>query len=149
LALFSNEIQITMFPPSQLLRIPSGEFGSLVRAIFPDLHAPTDEHPAPAEFRLPVVVYYENANAVIRAELPGVLREDIAVEVSDQNLVITATRKEQAAGLCPKVTLTRTLPVPEEFSLDNIGATYANGVLTVTLAKREVPAAKRVAIEVK
>src|SRR4051812_10865196 len=56
-----------------------------------------DEFSGPSATRFPVDLYQDNANTYVRAELPGVNRDDINVEMVDGNLTIAATRKTAAA----------------------------------------------------
>ena len=46
--------------------------------------------------RFPVDLFEDKANAYVRAELPGVSRDDINVELADGTLTITAVRKKSA-----------------------------------------------------
>ncbi len=46
--------------------------------------------------RFPVDLYEDKANAFVRAELPGVNRADINVELTEGELTITAVRKTPA-----------------------------------------------------
>ena len=99
----------------------------------------------------PVDLYEDQANAYVRAELPGVSREDIQVEMIDGSLTISAVRKTPAADGQPasSFTLSRTLAIPAEISADQVGAAYENGVLTVTLPKREEAKPKKITVAVK
>src|SRR5437762_210856 len=46
--------------------------------------------------RFPVDLYEDKENTYVRAELPGLNREDINVEMTEGSLSITATRKTPA-----------------------------------------------------
>ena len=99
----------------------------------------------------PVNLYEDPANAYVRAELPGVSREDIQVEMIDGSLTISAVRKTPAADGQPATSFafSRTLSIPAEISADQVGAAYENGILTVTLPKREEAKPKKITIAVK
>lgn len=109
--------------------------------------------------RFPVDLYEDKANAYVRAELPGVSRDDIDVALADGTLTITATRKVPAAEGQPDSTgsqqaeksfsVSRSVSVPDKVQADKIGATYENGVLTVTLPKREEVQPKKITVAVK
>jgi HSP20 family protein len=89
---------------------------------------------------------YENDHSYqIRAELPGFKKEEIAVEVNDSVLRLKATpkEKEQNRGF------ERTITLPDEVVLDKIGAQLENGVLTITIPKKEEAKPKRFEIEIK
>jgi HSP20 family protein len=99
----------------------------------------------------PVDLYEDANHAYVRAEVPGVNREDISVEMTDGELTITAARKSPATEGQAEQTasFTRTLTIPAEISADQVSATYENGVLTVTLPKREEAKPKKITVAVK
>lgn len=100
--------------------------------------------------RFPVDLYEDKENAYVRAELPGVTREDIQVEMVDGYLNITATRKTPAVEgqAATSFTLNRSVSVNVEVQADKVRAAYENGVLTVTLPKREEAKPKKITVAV-
>ncbi len=106
---------------------------------------------APTSTRFPVDLYEDEANTYVRAELPGVNREDISVEVVDGYLTLAATRKVPAAEGQPEQTFSfnRSVNVTDQVQADKIAATYENGVLTVTLPKREEAKPRKITVAVK
>jgi HSP20 family protein len=99
----------------------------------------------------PVDLYEDQNNAFVRAELPGVNRDDIQVEMTDGALTITAARKTPATEGQPEQSssFSRSLTIPAEISADQVSAAYENGVLTVTLPKREEAKPKKITVAVK
>ncbi|MFQ5710713.1 MAG: archaeal heat shock protein Hsp20 [Candidatus Geothermarchaeales archaeon] len=98
--------------------------------------------PKPAERREPLVDVITGDKVIqVLAELPGVEKSDINLNVSEDSLTIsvdTETRKyHKEVGL------------PEKVDPDSAKANYKNGVLEVTLNKREErkPPGKRITIE--
>lgn len=103
----------------------------------------------------PSVDIYENKDhIVLEAELPGMNREDF--ELSVENNVITLRgerqfekkddsdnyhRVERSYG-----SFTRSFTLPQTVSADGATAEYRNGVLRVTLPKREETKARRIQI---
>lgn len=92
---------------------------------------------------------------VIKADVPGMEQKDIQVNVDNGRLTISCERKfedeehkenyhrvERAYGQ-----FSRSFQLPNTTDAGNIGASYKNGVLEVTLPKREE--AKPRAIQVK
>lgn len=100
--------------------------------------------------RFPVDLYEDKDNTYVRAELPGVNRADLNVEVVDGTLTIAATRKTPASEGQTEQTFSfnRALQVGEQVQADKVTAAYENGVLTVTLPKREEVKPKKVTIAV-
>lgn len=102
--------------------------------------------------RFPVDLYEDKDNAFVRAELPGVNRADINVDLVDGVLTITATRKTPAVaeGQAEQTaTFSRSVRIADEVQADCVVAAYENGVLTVTLPKREEAKPKKFTVEVK
>ncbi len=106
----------------------------------------------------PVDLYQNKDAFTVRAELPGFRKEDISVEVADGILTVTGHQKtESKSDQADKETATttqerrvsRALSLPENADLDKILAAYENGVLTVTLPKREEVKPRQIAVEVK
>jgi HSP20 family protein len=107
---------------------------------------------APSD-RFPVDLYEDKANTYVRAELPGVNRDDINVEMVDGYLTISATRKTPAADGDAageqSLAFTRSVSITDEVDAAKVAASYENGVLTVTLPKREVAQPKKITVAVK
>ncbi len=106
----------------------------------------------------PAVDIYETENdLVLKADLPDIEQKLIDVRVENQTLTIAGERKfetqdsgkgfhriERAYG-----TFVRSFAVPNSFDTDKIGAEYKNGVLTVTLPKKEAAKPRQIKVEVK
>jgi len=101
--------------------------------------------------RFPVDLYEDKANTYVRAELPGVNRDEINVEMVDGALTLTAARKSPGAEGQPEqsFSFSRTVNLPTEVQTDNVSAAYENGVLTVTLPKRAPVEPKKITVAVK
>ncbi len=113
----------------------------------------------PASSRFGVDLYEDKINTYLRAELPGLNRDDISVEMRDGNLTIAAAQKTPAAANGPGQTadgkaetafsFSRTISVADDVQTDKVSAAYENGILTVTLPKRETVQPKKIAVTVK
>ena len=83
--------------------------------------------------------------ATIRFDLPGMKKEDSGLKVDDGVLTVTGSRateterKEDQYWLreCRSGAFERSFRLGEEFDPARITANYENGVLTVSIAKRE------------
>lgn len=101
-------------------------------------------------------VYQEKDNLVVKAELPGMKREDIEVSLHDGSLSISGERKAQekyhdaevyrAERFVGRFQRTVSLPVP--VAPDKIKAQYKDGILTVTLPKTEESKPRQIAVSV-
>jgi HSP20 family protein len=106
----------------------------------------------------PAVDIYENENElVVKADLPDVDLKDIDVRVENQTLSISGERKfekedsgkgyhriERSYG-----NFTRSFAVPNAFDTDKIAASFRNGVLSVSLPKKEAAKPRQIKIEPK
>jgi len=105
----------------------------------------------PSAGQFPVDLYDDKDNTFVRAELPGVNSDDINVEMVEGYLTISASRKTPATeGQGEQsFTFSRSIRVGDEVQGDKVGAAYENGVLTVTLPKREEAKPRKVTVAVK
>jgi HSP20 family protein len=107
---------------------------------------------------VPAVDIFETANhdLVVRAELPGMTREDIDVSVENNTLILKGEKKldaqvkeehyrriERAYG-----TFHRSFTLPTTVDTAKIGAEFKNGVLTVKLPFREESKPRSINVEV-
>jgi HSP20 family protein len=106
---------------------------------------------SPTAGRFAVDLFEDKANTYVRAELPGLKREDISVEMTDGYLTIAATRKVPGAEgkEAESYSFSRAVSIAEEVQADKVGAAYENGVLTVTLPKQEAVLPKKITVAVK
>lgn len=95
---------------------------------------------------------------VLEADLPGFNKEDIHIDIDDGSLTVSACRKEEKEEKDKKGNYVRRERSYGSFSrsfditginADAITAKYNDGVLTLTLPKKEIaaPAAKRLEIQ--
>jgi len=92
-----------------------------------------------------VDLYEDKDNVIVKAELPGLKREDIEVSLHDGALSISGERKAEEKVENAEVRRTerfvgrfqRTITLPASVKGDKVGAQYKDGVLTVTLPKAE------------
>ena len=100
----------------------------------------------PRAWACAVDVYQDREALHLRAELPGFRREDIAVELAEGCLTITATRPATAGEAARSVR--RSVSVADDVQTDRITATYEHGVLLVALPKREEAKPRKVTVAV-
>ena len=104
----------------------------------------------------PSVDIYEDANNVlVKAEVPGLKKEEIEVSLEDDVLSLSGVRKsatnlpeakahrlERFAGR-----FQRTINLPAPVKSDQVSANYQDGILTVTLPKAEAAKPKQIKVE--
>lgn len=135
---------------------PWREIEDRMERLFEDTFGSPRRPMAMATAWLPAVEVFEREGQVVmRADLPGLKREEITVEVTDGSLTIAGERKveqeikEQDYYRCERSygTFRRTIPLPTGVEKGKIAATYKDGVLEVTLPKAKGPEATKVAIQ--
>jgi HSP20 family protein len=106
----------------------------------------------------PAVDIYETENElVLKADLPDVELKDIDVRVENQTLTISGERKfeqEQSGKGYHRIErsygrFVRSFAVPQTFDTEQIAADFKNGVLSVTLPKKEAAKPRQIKVEVK
>ncbi len=117
---------------SEIGRLFEGTLGEAAGAASPD--------------GFPVEFYEDKDNTCVRAELPGVNKADINVEIVEDVLAITATRQNKTGESTETFSLGRTVRLPGAVQADKVAAAYENGVLTVTLPKREEAKPRKIAV---
>jgi HSP20 family protein len=146
--------------PMELVRWePFAGFGNL-HSVFNDLFDGTfDRSPAlPAKSKWhPAVDVLESKDAyLIRAELPGMKREDIKVEVKDGALVLSGESKSEkpTEGVQYRhvervaAKFWRSFSLPETVKQDGIEASYKDGILEVRVPKAEEAKPRQIEIAV-
>lgn len=91
---------------------------------------------------IPVNVQEDKDNLQVSAELPGVARADIHLELLDDTVSLSATRKQGEQT----VSFERIFSLPYAVEADKVTATYENGVLRLTLPKAEAAKPRKIAI---
>lgn len=96
----------------------------------------------------PVDFFEDKNNYYVRAELPGVTREDIGVEIVENSLTVSAVRRQKNGEKEDSYSFSRSVSVPDQVQSDKVAAAYENGILTVTLPKREEAKPRKVSVAV-
>ncbi len=127
------------------------EFDRLFNSAIGDMFTLAPELGTAAGNRFAVDLYEDKDNTYVRAELPGVDRKNISVEMVDDYLTISGARQVFGADgkETESVEFSRSVAIPETVQADKVSAAYENGVLTVTLPKREEAKPRKVSVEVK
>ncbi len=126
--------------------------------LFEDAFTRLLSEPRPSRPWSPAVDIFETEdNLVLKADLPGLRSEDINVRVENQTLTVAGERKfeegKEEKGFHrierPYGSFVRSFVVPNTFDTDRINAEYKDGVLTVSLAKKETAKPRQIRVDVK
>lgn len=112
---------------------------------------------ATAAFSPPITVQERDNNLLIHADLPGLAKDDVKVDVIDGMITIEGERKEQKEeksegryySECSYGSFSRSIPIPEGVDLSAVKAKFQNGVLEITapLPKQLKPESRRLEIQ--
>lgn len=106
----------------------------------------------------PQIEMFQRGNdLIVRADLPGMKKEDVQVEINEHRIVIQGERRseheEEREGWFRAErsygSFSRTIPLPEGTIADSAKASFKNGVLEITLQAppRDMSRGRRVNIE--
>lgn len=103
-----------------------------------------------------IEMFERDGQLVVRADLPGLTRDDVKVEVTDSAINLSGERKseheEKGEGYYRSErsygSFYRSIPLPEGAKADDANATFNNGVLEITMAAPQ-PATRGRRLEIK
>jgi HSP20 family protein len=92
-------------------------------------------------------VYHQNGDLMVKAELPGVKKEDVEITLDHGDLVIRGARQEESEAKEDDYyrmernygSFYRRLPLPGEVMPEQVQANFADGVLTIRLPQVAAP----------
>jgi HSP20 family protein len=99
----------------------------------------------------------DNENIMVKAEIPGMKKDDIKVSVQGNMLTITGERKQESEvkeKTYHRVErsygkFSRTITLPIDVETDKVKASYKDGVLNIILPKPEAVKPKHIDVEIK
>jgi HSP20 family protein len=133
-----------------------GNLRSVVDDLFEDGRSRTRRQASAARWYPSVDVLESKDAYLIRAELPGMKKEEINVEVKDGTLALSGERKSEqpAEGVEYRhmervaAKFWRSFTLPETVKQDGIEATYKDGILEVRVPKAEEAKPRQIEISV-
>lgn len=95
-------------------------------------------------------------NVLIKAEMPGLSRDDVKISVQDNMLTLTGEKKQEKEEKETNYhriersygAFSRSFTLPTSVKSDKIKATYKDGVLSITLPKTEEVKPKEIPISI-
>jgi HSP20 family protein len=134
------------------------DFDQLRRDLLRTFEAVTGERapgPTPSGVFPPINVTQDDNHYYVRAEIPGIDANDLAISALRNRLSISGKReiakeqerasyhrKERAEGM-----FNRTLTLPTPVDADRIEARYADGILSLTLPKAEETKPRQIVVK--
>jgi HSP20 family protein len=102
-------------------------------------------------------VFEKDNRLFTRVDLPGMKKDDVKVEVTDGHLTISGERKSEVEDTKDQFyrsertygSFYRAIPLPESVKLEDVQATFADGVLEVSVPLPTAPEPKSRIVEVK
>jgi HSP20 family protein len=156
-----GEIKMVLYPLREIERLDR-QMNRLMRDLWgsefelPALTGAAETLPAFRGWRMPAVDIKETDKKItVTAEIPGVKKEDISIDVHDSHLEIKAEekeeKKEEKEGYVYQERregkFFRSMELPASVNADKTKASYKDGVLTLSLPKAEKAIKKKIAIE--
>lgn len=128
---------------------------SLMRRFMEDIELLAGLSPGETTWIPPVEVVERDGQLVVRAEVPGLSKDQLNVEFEDGQLVISGERRQEreerrgGAYRNERIygTFYRSIPLPEGVDPEQAKAAFKNGVLEITMPAPESPRAKRIEIQ--
>ena len=108
-----------------------------------------------ANWTSPAIDLYEkDGKYFVEAAIPGLRKDDIAIEISDNRLNLTARREEEREEkteryYCREVRrggFARSIVFPQDINAEQVEAEYKDGILRVSVPMEKPVEAKKVAI---
>lgn len=101
-------------------------------------------------------VFEDKDNVIVKAELPGMKKEEIEVSLHDGTLSISGERKNETKFEGAEVyraerfvgRFQRSVTLPTPVASDKVSAQYKDGILTITLPKTEEAKPKQIDVKV-
>ena len=92
--------------------------------------------------------HQDQDNYYLQVDLPGVRREDVTLKIEADELTVTAVRNLPENGEMRSYTFNRSFVVPADVDSEKISAEQKDGVLSVTLPKKEESKPRTISINV-
>jgi HSP20 family protein len=108
-----------------------------------------------AQWRPSVDMYEKDGEMVVHAELPGVKKEDISLDMNDSVMTIKGKRKSEEEieedGYYRKErrfgSFQRSIPLPEAIDPEQVKANYRDGVLEIRIPQSESAGMRQISID--
>ncbi|HBG61330.1 MAG: hypothetical protein A2Y03_03500 [Omnitrophica WOR_2 bacterium GWF2_38_59] len=104
-----------------------------------------------------VDIYDSKDNILIKADLPGLTKDEVEVTIQNNNLILKGEKKKEKEIKEENYyraerfygSFYRTIPLSTAVETDKVDASYKDGVLTLKIPKKEEAKPKQITIDVK
>lgn len=129
--------------PNNFIKSVNDEISSILSRHFDNLYPDYGFDEMSENLSIPVEVRDKKDEYDVRAELPGVKKEDLDIEINDNYLTISATKSEEKneeektykKSEFSYGEFSRTLYLPQDVDTDKIDAKLEHGVLKLVIPK--------------
>lgn len=143
--------------PDNFIQSVNDEISSILNRHFDSLYPEYGYDETMDKLSMPVEVTEKEKEYDIRAELPGVKKEDLDIDLNDNYLTIRATKSEEKHEdeKCYKKSefrygeFSRSVYLPQEIDAEKIDATLEHGVLKIKAPKinKEKDSIKKITVK--
>lgn len=129
-------------------------YGSSISPIYPLTTGWLSDEERMTSFMPPVDIDETDSHYLVNMDLPGVKKNEIQIDVRNQQLVISGERKQECVhdkGMCHSLEryhgrFQRSFSLPGTIDVDKIEAHFEDGVLQIAVPKVETATKKTIAI---
>jgi HSP20 family protein len=155
----SNPFELMWQLSQDMDRMMSAFAGPLFRPSFRSLfqQGREDNWSTPGFWSPRIDVEQRADSIVVRADMPGVRKEDIQIDVTDEHLTIAGERREEReegsddqgykAVERSYGSFYRTVPLPQKVNVDKLTAKMRDGVLQITIPLDESARPRRIQVQ--
>ena len=143
--------------PNNFIKSVNDEISSILNRHFDNLYPDYGFDEMSENLSIPVEVRDKKDEYDVRAELPGVKKEDLDIEINDNYLTISATKSEEKneeektykKSEFSYGEFSRTLYLPQDVDTDKIDAKLEHGVLKLIIPKlnKEDKSVKKITVK--
>jgi HSP20 family protein len=108
------------------------------------------------EFNPSVDIFEDNSDVVLKAELPGMKKEDIDIRLTQDTITISGEKKKEEKiekkdyhrWECVYGSFTRSFSLPADIQMDKVKSQFKDGILEVRMPKTETAKMKEIKVKV-
>lgn len=129
-------------------------FQNQINRIFQDYNRGSDELLTSGTFVPPVDIYEDEHSITLKLEVPGIEEKDLDIKLENNTLTVRGERnfeKEEKEENFHRIerrygAFARSFTLPNTVDPENVQASYENGILKITLAKRAEAKPKQIKV---